>query len=126
MQERSIIKKIGEHVSALAQLLDKSSTCEEFLKQQFENDGFEHLFSLILECPDIRTRTSVSMLLKFILVKLKFVEKDYMFEPEDYVIEGDDGTSITMQRHKALSARFLVRGIELFNTQAAKNWNRLE
>ena len=66
------------------------------------------------------------MLLKYVLVHLKMKEKDYLFEPEDFEVEGDDGNVMIMQRHRSLSARFIVRSIELFNNFVAKNWNKLE
>jgi len=66
------------------------------------------------------------MLLKYVLVHLKMKEKDYLFEPEDFEVEGDDGNFMIMQRHRSLSARFIVRSIELFNNFVAKNWNKLE
>jgi hypothetical protein len=53
-------------------------------------------------------------------------EKDYLYEAEDYEVFGDDGKSMTMQRHKALSARFVTRAIQLLNTQVAKNWSRFD
>ena len=53
-------------------------------------------------------------------------EKDYLFEAEDYEFEGDDGKKITLQRHKSLSARFIVKMLELLNTKVAKNWSHFE
>ena len=47
-------------------------------------------------------------------------------EAEEYEVEGDDGTKMKMWRHRALSARFVVRAIELFNTKVAKNWARFD
>jgi hypothetical protein len=57
---------------------------------------------------------------------LKFAEKDYLFEPEDYEVHGDDGKSMIMQKYKALSTRFIIRAIKLFNTKVAKNWSTFE
>ena len=31
-----------------------------------------------------------------------------------------------MQKYKALSTRFIIRAIELFNTKVAKNWSTFE
>lgn len=64
--------------------------------------------------------------MKYILVRLKMKEKDYLFEAEDYEFEGDDGKKITLQRHKSLSARFIVKMLELLNTKVAKNWSHFE
>lgn len=53
-------------------------------------------------------------------------EKDYLYDAEDYEVSDDEGKSMTMQRHKALSARFVARGIELLNTRVARNWSRFD
>jgi hypothetical protein len=53
-------------------------------------------------------------------------EKDYLMEPEDFEVEGDDGKKMTMQRHRALSSRFVVRALDLLNSQVAKNWVRFD
>jgi hypothetical protein len=41
-------------------------------------------------------------------------------------VEDDAGKKMTMQRHRALSSRFISRGIELLNTKVAKNWSRFD
>merc|ERR1719453_2058231 len=64
--------------------------------------------------------------MKYVLVALKIKEKDYLFEAEDYEFEGDDGKKITLQRHKSLSARFIVKMIDLLNTRVAKSWSHFE
>jgi hypothetical protein len=88
----------------------------EFLDAWYKEDGFNFLFSLLLECPDSRARQSIANLLKFVLCKLKFIEKDYLMEPEDFEVEGDDGKKMTMRRHKALCSRFVVRALDLLNS----------
>jgi hypothetical protein len=120
---------IDEHVTLLIQAMQKDPSGElpgEFLSQQYEKDGFAYLFSLLLECPDTKARQCVAGLMKYVLVSLKMKEQDYLHEAEDYEVEGDDGKKMTMQRHRALSARFVARAIELFNTKVAKNWARFD
>jgi len=120
---------IDEHMAVLAEAmqLDPSGALpREFLASWYDKDGFAYLFSLLLECPDTRARQSVANLLKYVLVTLKMQEQDYLFEAEDYEVEGDDGQKMTMQRHRALCARFVVRAIELLNTKVAKNWARFD
>ena len=53
----------------------------KFLDDWYEKDGFDYLFSLLLECQDNKVRTCVANFLTYILVKLKSAEKDYLFEP---------------------------------------------
>jgi len=120
---------IDEHVAVLAALLHRDETSElhrEFLAHWSEQDDFSFLISLLLECPDNKARSCVATLVKYILVRLKMKEKDYLFEAEDYEFEGDDGKKITLQRHKSLSARFVVKMLELLNTKVAKNWSHFE
>lgn len=118
---------IDEHMAVLAEAMQKDpSLPREFLASWYDKDGFAYLFSLLLECPDTRARQSVASLLKYVLVTLKMQEQDYLFEAEDYEVEGDDGQKMTMQRHRALCARFVVRAIELLNTKVAKNWARFD
>jgi len=120
---------IDEHVVVLAELLHRDATSElhrEFLAHWSEHDDFSFLISLLLECPDNKARSCVAALMKYILVRLKMKEKDYLFEAEDYEFEGDDGKKITLQRHKSLSARFVVKMLELLNTKVAKNWSHFE
>ena len=115
---------IDEHVAVLVELMNLDPDDDlprEFLNTWFERDGFEFLFALLLECPDARTRGNVAALLKYVLVTLKMKEREYLYEAEDYEVADDDGKTMTMQRHKALSARFVTRGIELLNTRVAKN-----
>jgi len=120
---------LDEHVAVLLQAMraDKSaSLAREFLASWYREDGFAYLFSLLLECPDTRARTNVATLLKYVLVVLKVEEQDYLLEPEDYEVEGDKGEKMTMQRHRALCARFVVQALSLLNSQVAKNWSRFD
>ena len=94
------------------------------MSQWWEEDGFEYLFSLLLECGDLRVRQGVSALLRYVLVALKMHEKDYLYEAEEYEVVGDNGDKMMMERHKSLCARFVMRAIELFNTKVARNWPR--
>lgn len=120
---------IGDHVKVLVDLMHRDASDQlprKFLASWSERDGFDYLFSLLLENPDALSRGHTASLLKFVLVSLKMQEKDYLYEAEDYEVVGDDGKSMTMQRHKALSARFITRAMELLNTQVAKNWQRFD
>jgi hypothetical protein len=47
---------------------------EDFLGSWYEKDGFNFLFQLLLECPDVRARQNVTLLLKYVLVSLKMKE----------------------------------------------------
>jgi len=65
---------IDEHVAVLVQIMQADPTnalAREFLETWYDKDGFDFLFSLLLECPDTRARTSVANLLKYVLVSLK-------------------------------------------------------
>ena len=120
---------IDEHIAVLLQALRTDPSAElarELLDSWYREDGFEYLFALLLECPDTRARSSVATLLKYVLVALKMREKDYLLEPEDYEVEGDNGEKMTMQRHRALSSRFVVRALDLLNSRVAKNWSRFD
>jgi hypothetical protein len=120
---------IDEHVGVLLEALraDKSADlARELMDAWYREDGFDYLFALLLECPDTRARTGVATLLKHVLVALKMREKDFLLEPEDYVVEGDDGARLTMQRHRALSSRFVVQALDLLNSRVAKNWSRFD
>jgi hypothetical protein len=120
---------IDEHTAVLAELLHKDATAElhrEFLEYWSNKDGFAFLISLLLECPDNKARSCIATLMKYVLVTLKMKEKDYLQELEDYEFEGDDGKKVTLQRHKSVSARFIVRMLDLLNTKVAKNWSHFE
>jgi hypothetical protein len=120
---------IDEHVAVLVQAMQKDPTnslATEFLDSWYREDGFNFLFSLLLECPDVRARQSIANLLKYVLVTLKIKEQDYLMEAEDFVVEGDDEKKMTMQRYRALSSRFVVRALDLFNSLVAKNWAHFE
>jgi hypothetical protein len=65
--------------------------------------------------------------MRYIVVAVRDLEKDYLDEPEDYVVSSDNGqSSFTMQRFKALSARFVSHGIDLFNSKVARFWQRFD
>jgi len=96
------------------------------MQSWYDRDGFDYLFSLLLDCPDTRARQSVARLLKYVLVSLKMQDKEHLWEAEDFEVEGDDGAKMTMQRYKSLCARFVARAIELLTTKVAKNWSRFD
>mgnify|MGYP006893243660 CR=1 FL=1 len=65
---------IDEHMTVLLQALRADSSAglaRELLESWSQEDGFTYLFSILLECPDTRARTSVATLLKYVLVVLK-------------------------------------------------------
>jgi hypothetical protein len=120
---------LGLHIAGLLELLrsEKSATLpREFLNTWYQEDGFDYLFQLLLECPDSLARTHAATLLKYVLVTLKMDEKEYLFEPEEYEIEGADGGKLTMQRPRSLYARFITKALDLLNTKVAKNWSRFD
>lgn len=45
--------------------------CQEFLQQCYDEDRFENLLYVILECPDMSTRSTISNLLKYVINTLK-------------------------------------------------------
>jgi hypothetical protein len=51
-----------------------NSLAAEFLDFWYREDGFNFLFSLLLECLDVRARQSIANLLKYVLVTLKIKE----------------------------------------------------
>ena len=68
---------IDEHISVLLRALRADESAElarEFLDTWYREDSFDYLFSLLLECPDTRARSSVATLLKYVLVVLKMKE----------------------------------------------------
>lgn len=120
---------LDEHVGVLLDLLraDESKTlAKEFLDAWYREDGYDYLFSLLLECPDSIARTHVATLLKYVLVTLKMQERDYLHEPEDYEVVGDDGQKLIMQRPRAHCTRFVTRALELLTSRVAKNWSRFD
>lgn len=97
------------------------------MNKWYEEDNFNYFFSLLLECTDGKdSRPCVAVLLKYCLVTLKMQEREYLTESEDYEVQGDDDTSMTMTREKALSARFINKALSLLKTHVAKNWSRQE
>ena len=55
---------------------------EKFLKLCYQEDKFEYLYALLLECPDNLARTAIGNMLKRLLNNLKLKEKDYLNEQE--------------------------------------------
>lgn len=99
--------------------------CIEFMKSCLVDDG-NYLIELILECPDLTTRTNVATLLKYILGDLKVVEKDYLYETEKVEVTNEKGEKEVIERPKALSARFILKCLGILNTVAAKNWSKFD
>jgi hypothetical protein len=68
---------IDEHMQVLTQVIHRDpsgSLAREFLESWYHRDGFDYLFSLLLECTDSRARHSAAGLLKYVLVTLKMQE----------------------------------------------------
>jgi hypothetical protein len=45
---------------------------------------------------------------------------------EEFETEDDKGEKVSAKRHKALSARFIMKAMSLLNTKVAKNWSRFD
>ena len=80
----------------------------------------------MLECPDPVSRTNVADLLKYVVNTLKMTERDTLYDTEKVEVENDKGEKSTIERPKALSARFILRCFSVLNTMAAKNWSRFD
>jgi hypothetical protein len=96
------------------------------MEHWYQEDEFEYLFDVLLECPDQRARTYVAMFIKYVVIQLREKERDYLNEKEQYTtinLDGSEGKSI---RFKALSTRFIMKAIMSLNYKAARNWNRFE
>ena len=104
--------------------------CVDFMQKCYNEDHFDSLFTVILECPDIGTRIAVANLLKFLVHRLKQIEKDRLYEEEEEEIEVLTFENTVEKRKrsvsKALSARFIVKCIENLNGFIAKNWSRFD
>lgn len=119
-------QSIKELVASLIDIFKRDpSICAEFMNQCLQDDGL-YLIELILECPDVVTRTNVSTLLKYILSTLKVVEKDYLYETEQVKKTNEKGEEVTVERAKAMSARFILKCLSVLNTVAAKNWSKFD
>jgi hypothetical protein len=99
---------------------------KEFLQYWWTSDKFSYLYQLLLENPDLAARQAFGKFMRYIIVAVRDLEKDYLNDPEEYVVQGDNGMTITMQRAKSISARFILHGIDMFNTKVAKFWQRFE
>lgn len=97
--------------------------CRVFLQQCFNEDKWQYLFDILLECTDSTARQHVGLLIKFILVRLKSVEKDRLTEVEPLVNEAGEKVG---ERFVALSSRFIAQSVSILNTQVAKNWGRFD
>ena len=93
-----------------------------FLKSWEEKDNFNHLFDLLLDCPDQLARTMTSLFLKYVIVTLRDSEKSILSETENH--SDSEGQPKTV--FKALSARFMEKAIKELNFKVAKNWVRFE
>jgi hypothetical protein len=54
--------------------------CYTFMNQCYQEDMFEYLLNIMLECPDPVARMNVSILVKFIINRLKLKERDILYE----------------------------------------------
>ena len=77
------IKSLVEILMEIMKIND--DLCFEFMKQCYEEDNFEYLLTVMLECSDTISRLNVCILVKFIITKLKFKEKDilYLYDKEE-------------------------------------------
>lgn len=88
-----------------------------FFQKNYDEDQWAYLFVLLLECPDYVTRVNISNLVKYVLNILKEEEKDYLYEMEVVEQKNEDGSVASREeRHKALSARFIIKAFEILNT----------
>ena len=113
----------------LAELMKGDKTLEmhkEFLIYWYESDKFSYLYQLMLDNPESSARTAFGKFMRYLLVTLKMHEKDYLCKGEEYVVYGDNGATMTMEREKSLASRFIMHGIDLFNTKVAKFWARFD
>jgi ubiquitin carboxyl-terminal hydrolase 9/24 len=122
---------IGEMTDVLIKILkSKAHLARKFMEQCYEEDNFNGILEILLECPDGTARVQVNKILKFVLTTLKAQEKDIMYqnEPYEYMIKNDKGEDEVFKgvRPKALSARFILTCFSVLNSQVAKNWNKFD
>lgn len=96
------------------------------MRQCLDQDDGNYLLELLLECPDVVSRSNIANLLKYVVNTLKVSEKDYLYEIEKIETTGENGEKTFIQRPKALSARFIHKCFSVLNTQVAKNWSRFD
>lgn len=83
----------------------------------------------MLECPDAVARLNVSILIKFIINKLKVKEKDILYEMEtsDSFYKDENQNTIRIPGiPKAMTSKFILKCIDNLNTLVAKNWSRFD
>ena len=100
--------------------------CFKFMEQCYQEDNYDYLLVLLLECPDAVARLNIANLLKYILNQLKLREKDILYDKETITIEKEDGERFTQERYKALSSRFIMKCMMLLNSYVAKNWSKFD
>lgn len=84
---------IKDLVASLIEIFKRDEqVCKEFMKECQEQDDGQYLLELLLECPDVVTRTNVAALLKYVVNTLKISEKDHLYETE--TIEYPDKTTV--------------------------------
>ena len=54
--------------------------CLAFMNQCYLEDNFEYLLNIMLECPDAVARLNLSILIKFIISRLKIKEKAILYD----------------------------------------------
>jgi len=114
-------------VESLIDILKRDDKlCAEFMEQCFKEDNCDYLIEILLECSDSTARLYVGNLIKFILATLKRVEKDRLYNTEKVETTNEKGETVLIEQYSALSSRFMMKCLNLLNTQVAKNWSRFD
>ena len=108
--------------------------CFTFMNQCYQEDMFEYLLNIMLECPDPVARMNVSILVKFIINRLKLKEKDILYdvsrEEVTYTMNPNTLVEQIVKREVvtpvAMVSKFMLKVIDNLNTLVAKNWSRFD
>ena len=95
---------------------------------------FEYLLNIMLECPDPVARMNVSILVKFIINRLKLKEKATLYdvsrEEVTYTMNPNTPLEQIVKREVvtpvAMVSKFMLKVIDNLNTLVAKNWSRFD
>jgi len=102
------------------------SLCEMFLKHCQEEDDFDYLFTLLLECSDVQARSAIGLLMKHIIITLKLRDKDILYEKDEVEVTGSDGSKATAQVPRSILIVFIEKCLKNLNTRVAKHWLKFE
>lgn len=93
-----------------------------------KHEVLEMFLEMLIEPVDHIARSNAAYVLKMMLCRLKMIEKKDLLENTREIIQktNEAGEKESIERPKALSARFIEGLIGLLNTRVAKNYTRFD